>query len=36
MSINDCPSLLMKYEAIGNDSEVIVSSGIAALIQSSF
>ena len=36
MSINDYPTLLMKYEGIGNDSEVIVSFGTAALIQSSF
>jgi hypothetical protein len=31
MSINDYPSLLMKYEALGNDSEVVVSFGNAAL-----
>ena len=36
MSINDYPSLLMKYEALGNQSEVVVSFGIASLIQSSF
>ena len=31
MTINDYPSLLMKYEALGNDWEVVVSFGIAAL-----
>jgi hypothetical protein len=31
MSMNDYPSLLMKYEALGNDSEVVVSFGNAAL-----